>query len=195
MRSLEPLARVPSLVSVSARLSAKQPLFFLCPLTFTVPLCGRTAVVPPAFMRFILVLQRARAVSRHSAAHVHRVSTTSGRTRAFPAPGTDSVLDGLPRLLARFVPLAVIAGCLSPRKYVVATFPTLQSANELKDAGRRLPAPAFDTGGPVLRPSFNFFTLKLHYIEERNKGVLSRIFCTPISSVPLIFIKGESVTE
>lgn len=63
---------------------------------FTVPLCGRTAVVPPAFMRFILVLQRARAVSRHSAAHVHRVSTTSGRTRAFPAPGADLSLGRTP---------------------------------------------------------------------------------------------------
>lgn len=61
---------------------------------FTVPLC--TAVVPPAFMRFILVLQRARAVSRHSAAHVHRVSTTSGRILAFPGPVADLSLGRTP---------------------------------------------------------------------------------------------------
>lgn len=34
--------------------------------TFAVPLCGPTAVVPPAFMSFILLLQRPGAVSRHS---------------------------------------------------------------------------------------------------------------------------------
>lgn len=57
--------------------------------TFAVPLCGPTAVVPPAFVSFILLLQRPGAVSRHSAAHMHRVNTTSGRTRAFPAPERD----------------------------------------------------------------------------------------------------------
>lgn len=60
---------------------------------FAVPLCGAAAVVPPAFMSFILLLQRPGAVSRHSAAHVHPANTTSGQTRAFPARGTNFSLS------------------------------------------------------------------------------------------------------
>lgn len=52
--------------NLRARVSTKQPFSLLCLRTFAVPLCGPTAVVPPAFMSFILLLQRPGAVSRHS---------------------------------------------------------------------------------------------------------------------------------
>lgn len=64
----------------------------------------------PAFMSFILLFQRARAVSRHPAAHVYRVNTTSGpgthasgsSTGAGPLVAVGG--GSFPSLLARILP-------------------------------------------------------------------------------------------
>lgn len=67
--SKERLARVPSLASVWARLS-QPPSSLLRLLTLAAHVCGPTTAVSPAFMSFILLLQRAGAVSRHRADHM-----------------------------------------------------------------------------------------------------------------------------
>lgn len=73
--------------------STKQP-FFLQPylLTLAVPLRRPPTPMPPAFMSFILLLERAGAVRRHAATHVYQVNTTSGLDRALPVPSLGRVL-------------------------------------------------------------------------------------------------------
>lgn len=87
-------------------MSTKQP-FFLQPylLTLAVPLRGSTTTMPPAFVSFILLLERAGAMGRHAAAHMYQVSTTSGTGRTLPAPSVGACPPlagwGATRTLAR----------------------------------------------------------------------------------------------
>lgn len=77
------------------QLKSTKQLFFLQPylLTLAVPLRRSPTPMPPSFMSFILLLEWARAMSRHAATHVYPVSTTSGPVRVLPVP---SLGRGLP---------------------------------------------------------------------------------------------------
>lgn len=101
-------------------------------------------MVPPALMSFILLLQRPGPVSRHPAAHVHRVSTTSGRTGAFPAPGADQGLSA-PAISREVFSAGLRArGTESPQTRLGNFSHAAVFGGELKDAGGSLPASALD---------------------------------------------------
>lgn len=70
------------------QLKSTKQLFFLQPylLTLAVPLRGSPTAMPSSFMSFILLLERARAMSHHVPTHVYQVSTNSGPERVFPVP-------------------------------------------------------------------------------------------------------------
>lgn len=155
---------MPSLVSVWARVPAKQPLslpstHLCCPVVRT-----RRRGAARLYELYSAASAARSGEPPSCSPRVHQVSTASGRTGAFPAPGTDFGLSAPATSREVLLLSACERWVLSVRGDVVVALPTLQSSAE----SWRMPAGVSRLRlwirRSISRQSSHSCTLQLHHV-------------------------------